>query len=170
MTAQIGDIVLLDGKEYEIARFPQLPLGRPDPWFVVAWSVFASWLSFFVFNSIWAAFNLLILFPIGLELFHKRRKHPRIFDLHQKPFRLSAIALSSACQRGYQAEWEIRDQKLYLNEIAGRYMVAGEPIFADWFSGVIFVPQGKVIRESDHLGRCVYERELKFKFRKGVCV
>jgi hypothetical protein len=65
------------------------------------------------------------------------QKHPRVV---QAP----AVSLISACWRGYQGTWEIRENRFYLAGLSGGLQLRpGEPIFADWFSGVLRVPKGK---------------------------
>lgn len=81
------------------------------------------------------------------------------------------IIFSTACWRRYIATWEIKAGRLYLVEIEGRYKLAGEgPIFADWFSGVLRIPKGEVLRYV-HMGfATVYEQELLVKIEQGVVV
>ncbi len=81
------------------------------------------------------------------------------------------VIFSTACWRGYIATWAIREGRLYLVDIAGRYKLASEePIFADWVSGVLRVPRGKVARYA-HMGfATVYESELHITVEKGQVV
>jgi hypothetical protein len=84
---------------------------------------------------------------------------------------------STACWRGYVAQWSIIDDQLYLvgflpegirdlKEIFGNEFVEGK-VKADWFSGKIISPQGKELYYV-HMGyESLYERELEFKFDKG---
>ena len=54
---------------------------------------------------------------------------------------------SSDCWRGYVGTWKINDNKLYLVDLIGGYaMLSTEPIFADWFSGIIrgFISDGEI--------------------------
>ena len=47
-----------------------------------------------------------------------------------------SISFSTACRRGYIGVWEIKDEKLYLANISGRYqLLADDPVLADWFTG-----------------------------------
>jgi hypothetical protein len=57
------------------------------------------------------------------------------------------IFSSTACHRGYQGTWEIRDQFLYLKKIEGEEaeMIGDEPIPADWFTGTLSVGRGKIL-------------------------
>lgn len=85
---------------------------------------------------------------------------------------------NTGCMRGYLAQWEVRDKKLYL---VGMEMViqtdatfssvfpeAGDGIFAEWVSGDLVCPYGRMLRY-DHAGfASVREHELILTFEKGV--
>ncbi|MBN1264732.1 MAG: hypothetical protein JXA25_04515 [Anaerolineales bacterium] len=77
--------------------------------------------------------------------------------------------LSTACWRHYVGTWEIRDSRLYLLKLEGCFKIEGEkPIFADWFSGLLRVPQGQVLQYV-HMGfETIHEKELLLKVEKGV--
>lgn len=88
--------------------------------------------------------------------------HPRIYDKGQG-------GVNTACWRGYVATWEIRDGHLYLVAIQGRYgFREGEPLLAEWFTGELRVPRGKMVFYV-HMGfGSRYERELFIQIEKGV--
>ncbi len=94
---------------------------------------------------------------------------------------------TSANWRGYHGYWELRDGKLYLAKLLGRLRVFSEnewgdsqqdpldalfpghegPVFANWFSGVIRCPYGKMLRYV-HLGHLsVFEFDLFFQIKQG---
>lgn len=77
----------------------------------------------------------------------------------------------SACWRGYVGTWEIRDGRFYLVAVSGRFTLReGEPILADWFSGVLCVPKGALLRYV-HMGfGSVYEQELQIRIERGLVV
>jgi hypothetical protein len=79
------------------------------------------------------------------------------------------ILYSTACWRGYQGTWEIRRGRFYLVSIRGRYKLrSGEPILADWFTGVLRIPRGEQLHYV-HMGfGSVYEQELHVKIEKGL--
>lgn len=89
------------------------------------------------------------------------------------------ISPSTNCWRGYFGQWEIKDDKLYLIELTGElegyievdlnYLFPGQKhVFADWFSGKIKVPQGKLL-DYVHMGYAsLYERDLILEFKNGV--
>jgi len=81
------------------------------------------------------------------------------------------IIFSTACWRGYIATWEIKDGRFYLVDIEGKYkLVTDEPIFADWFSGVLCIPKGDILHYV-HMGfATVYKQELYVRIEKGVVV
>jgi hypothetical protein len=85
---------------------------------------------------------------------------------------------NTGCMRGYLARWEVRDKKLYL---VGMDMVlhtdatfesvfpdARDGMFADWVSGDLVCPYGKMLRY-DYAGfTSVREHELILSFEKGI--
>lgn len=81
------------------------------------------------------------------------------------------LTRSTACWRGYIGYWEIKDNRLYLNRVVGSYHLdAREPVFADWISDTLRVPQGKLLQYV-HMGfGSVYERELEIVVEAGVVV
>ena len=79
------------------------------------------------------------------------------------------IIYSTACWRQYVGTWEIKDGRLYLVGLKGRFKYVGdEPLFADWFTGVLRIPRGENIIYV-HMGfGSVYEKELHVKVENGV--
>lgn len=72
--------------------------------------------------------------------------HPLIEDLGWRGEGPSQdmILTSTACWRHYIGTWEVRDKRLFLRAIRGRYrMKTADPIHAAWFSGLLRVPIGK---------------------------
>jgi len=76
---------------------------------------------------------------------------------------------STACWRGYQGTWEIRDGRFYLIKLEGRYRLEGaDPLFVDWFTGVLRVPMGERLLYV-HMGfGTVFEQELHIKIEDGI--
>mgnify|MGYP003343981068 CR=1 FL=1 len=87
------------------------------------------------------------------------------------PTREDGLVGSTACWRGYIGSWSIKDDKFYLTKIQGPFKIKGrQPIFAEWFSGVLRIPQGKLLHYV-HMGfGSVYEKELHVKIEKGVVI
>jgi hypothetical protein len=79
-----------------------------------------------------------------------------------------SITSSTACWRRYRGTWEIIDDRLYLMHVAGRFERLGDlPLLADWFTGVLCVPDGKELLYV-HMGYgSVYERELHIRVERG---
>jgi hypothetical protein len=88
---------------------------------------------------------------------------------------------STACWRGYKAIWELKDHKLYLKQVTSchndcgreiknanlKKMFGTDTVFAEWFSGTIKAPKGKLINYI-HMGYAsLYEKEEIFIFKKG---
>lgn len=95
------------------------------------------------------------------------------YQLYSEPFRsyqkqnwhdrerFLFVPRSSACWRGYRAKWKIEDGKLYLLSISGwvaqsvgrpkfyrmlQVMGTSEPVLADWFTGTLIIPHGKMLQ------------------------
>lgn len=100
--------------------------------------------------------------------------HPRILDsgfytgANQE---VPSLVTSTACWRGYQGTWEIRDGRFYLVALCGRYRLGpGEPLLADWFSGVLRVPKGNLL-EYVHMGfSSIYDQEAHISIDNGRVV
>jgi len=98
--------------------------------------------------------------------------HPRIVEVDVETVaREYPHVLSTGCWRGYIGVWEIKEGRLYLVGLRGRYKLEGdEPLFADWFTGVLRIPQGEMLHYV-HMGfGSVYEQELHIKVEKGLVV
>lgn len=88
---------------------------------------------------------------------------------------------NTACWRGYQGKWRVRDNKLYLIELTANldyetkvgvdYLFPGkEEVFAEWYTGEIRIQTGDMLRYV-HMGYAsVYETDIFLKFEKGVLI
>lgn len=96
--------------------------------------------------------------------------HPRIIEVDDESSYDDPFS-STACWRGYIGTWEIRDDRFFIVGLRGRYRLVGnEPIFADWFTGVLRIPRGEFLQYV-HMGfGSVYEQELHVKIESGVVV
>jgi hypothetical protein len=100
--------------------------------------------------------------------------HPRIAELDSEEMDAQDfpdILRSTACWRQYLGTWEIKDGLFYLVDITGRYRLAnGDPILADWFTGVLRIPRGEELLYV-HMGfGTVYEEEIHVKIEKGKVI
>lgn len=79
-----------------------------------------------------------------------------------------SIIFSTACWRQYIGTWEVRDGRFYLVGLKGRFRLAREePLLADWFTGMLRVPQGEQLAYV-HMGfGSVYETELHIAVERG---
>ena len=92
------------------------------------------------------------------------------------------ICMSSDCWRGYRATWVLENQKLYLVKIedccnssiiADLEVIFKEDhnqgkVFANWYSGDIIIPKGKLLY-GEHMGYSnVYEFENIIEIMNGV--
>jgi len=90
---------------------------------------------------------------------------------------------STACWRGYQAEWIIIDENLYLTgiysccyyedsikadlkKLFGNKFINGR-VKADWFTGDIIAPQGKLLYYIHMDYESLYEKEIEFQVKNG---
>jgi hypothetical protein len=105
---------------------------------------------------------------------------------------LANIHRHTACFRGYSAAWSIREGKLYFVGISGywnanlemtpkkRFLPLGQEltlqhlfpnaeksIFADWFSGQLRCPMGKMLRRVHMDFASLYERDLLIEIKNG---
>ncbi len=75
--------------------------------------------------------------------------------------------VSANCWRGFIAQWSVSDEKLYLNSVEGNFnKLTDEPIFADWFSGVLTIGMGRGM--SAVVGYKKYEIEVTLTVKDGV--
>lgn len=65
-----------------------------------------------------------------------------------------------ACWRGYVGTWEIKNDKLFLNKILGKFKLRSSlPIFANWFSGTLIIPNRKLQEYNHHSFVTKHEQE-----------
>lgn len=98
--------------------------------------------------------------------------NPRLVQLSFEEARTnvaSSVVFSTGCWRQYIGTWELKGGRLYLARVEGLYMLTGdEPLFAEWFGGVLIAPRGKVLKYV-HMGfESLYEEELCFAIENGV--
>lgn len=131
--------------------------------------------------------DMLIYKGDTLSLFANPLEHFNGIDsLRTKFFGTKETCMSTACWRGYTAEWEIIDNQLYLigiysccfykdNIQADLKFLFGKKyknkrVKADWFNGKVIAPKGKQIYYI-HMGySSLYETELEFNFEKGKLI
>ena len=83
--------------------------------------------------------------------------------------RPALLVHNSGWWRGYHGTWEIRENRFYLVEVTGTPSYTGRPpILADWFTGVLRIPRGKIL-DYWHMGfASQYEAELHIQVDRGV--
>lgn len=99
------------------------------------------------------------------------KEHPRITATDPDDFteEEERECFNTACWRGYQGTWEIKNGRFYLVRLMGAYrMRGGKPMFAKWFSGVLRIPKGKMVCDIYMGFASVYEREIYIKIEKGM--
>lgn len=100
--------------------------------------------------------------------------HPNIERLDHEDARNTSrdsFIFSTACWRQYLGTWELKDGRFYLNDIDGIYrMQSDEPLFADWVTAVLRIPEGEQLHYV-HMGfGSVYEFERHIKIVDGLVV
>ena len=127
MTAQIHEVLILEGQKTAMAFCPPLPEG------------------------------------------HSRIFEPSGDQIAREPE--DVLLFSTACWRGYQGTWEIKNGRFFLAALRGRFQLRpGEPVLADWFSGVLRVPRGEQLLFV-HMGfGSIYEEEVHIKVENGIVV
>lgn len=107
------------------------------------------------------------------------RNHDLIIDINDvemneeqiKEFGLNERISCTDCWRDYVGTWEIKDNEFHLKDIEGKYkLLSKEKILADWFTGVIRIPKGEMLRYI-HMGfASVYESEIHIQIEKGIVI
>jgi hypothetical protein len=107
-----------------------------------------------------------------------------IFSSRPKLFGDNEGCMTTACWRGYQAEWEIIENQLYLTGIysccysydgvkadlqalAGDYYAIGK-VKADWVTDNLIVPKGKLLYYVHDAYESHYETEIEFQINSTL--
>jgi hypothetical protein len=91
----------------------------------------------------------------------------QILELHEDE--IARVFNSSACWRQYVGTWKISDNKLYLIGVEGKYNLSeNKPIFTYWFSGLLKIQQGNILKYVHAGYASTYERELHITVEKGL--
>ncbi|MCK9567858.1 hypothetical protein M0R72_02760 [Candidatus Pacearchaeota archaeon] len=70
--------------------------------------------------------------------------------------------------RGYVGEWEIVDNKLYLNRVVGGVMKGKGPFFADWVSQELHVWKGNLLNYVHAGYGSMYEEDMFLSINGGL--
>ncbi|MFA5138830.1 MAG: hypothetical protein WC728_06300 [Elusimicrobiota bacterium] len=92
------------------------------------------------------------------------KQHPRIV-------KTDSPIQCTACWRGYIGSWEVKAGRFFLKRLKGGYRLKGRaPLFAEWFSGELRIPDGEMLQYV-HMGfETVFERVTVARIEKGVVV
>ena len=83
--------------------------------------------------------------------------------------KLESTVGGSNLTRGYIGSWEIKDNKLYLLNVVGKYEInATTPLFAEWFTGLLMVTSGVQLKYVHFGFKSKYETERIVEIEKGV--
>ena len=94
---------------------------------------------------------------------------------------VSFIYKSTALVRGYIGTWKIRNKKLYLISLLGfvdnnekvdlNYLFPNKTeVFADWFSGNIRIPEGKLLEKINLGYESVFEKDRIVNIKEGILI
>ena len=87
---------------------------------------------------------------------------PRIIKVQQQ-------YITSACWRGYVGTWEIKNDRLYLIGISGKYNLReNTPIFANWYSGTLAASEGNIINQTNNGYTFIYEKDINIKIKNVI--
>jgi hypothetical protein len=78
------------------------------------------------------------------------------------------FCLSTGNYRGYVGVWEIKDSKLYLNQMKHGQMLEDGPIFADWVSQELIVWKGNMLAYIHAGFDSVFEEEMSLDIKQGI--
>jgi hypothetical protein len=104
--------------------------------------------------------------------------HPQIIQLTTEEVEegirkeeISPWVFSTACWRRYVATWELKGGRFYLVHIDGQFKLkSDEPVFADWVTAVLRIPDGELLHYV-HMGfGSVFEFENHIKIENGLVV
>lgn len=104
---------------------------------------------------------------------------PHLEKLDEKTKFISYI---TACWRGYIGTWKLHNNRLYLICLLGQGVINGQlkdvgldylfpkqkTVFANWFTGTIQVPYGKMTKYVHGGYLSEYEKNLFLKFEEGI--
>ncbi len=70
--------------------------------------------------------------------------------------------------RQYTGIWELKVDKLYLRNIKGVFgLNIFEPLFANWFSGTLKLPKGKILKKINSGFHAIFEEEIHITMKAG---
>lgn len=94
---------------------------------------------------------------------------PRVIRLTRQELQgVNPIFFSTACWRQYIGTWALKDKHFYLVALEGVYRMSSEaPILADWFTGTLRIPQGKLLSYVHAGFGSEYARDLFLDIEKG---
>jgi hypothetical protein len=94
----------------------------------------------------------------------------KIVEVSEEEAKLESIMyFSSACWRQYVGEWKIRYNRLYLSKLKGLWNLANnEPLFADWYSGVLRSGFRKRGYEWEGFHNHCFQKQIFLKIEKGL--
>ena len=92
---------------------------------------------------------------------------------------VSFILKSTAILRGYIGNWKIKNNKLFLISLLGfienqeqvdlNFLFPDKnEVFADWFTGDIRIPQGKMLKKVNLGYESIFEKNRILRFKEGV--
>ncbi len=151
MTAQVHEIMIYEGQYHKMATVIEIPENHPriqrDD-------------AFFSRNE-----------DEGITMIARPAPEVAMATVTQsyRNERYPLILYSTACWRRYIGTWEIKDGRLYLINIIGKFKLIGDdPLFVDWFSGEIKIPLGDMLKYVHQGFFSVFEKERIVSIEKGI--
>lgn len=170
MTAQVHEIIIVEGRELSMASCPDLPFGHPRfPW-KNRKKDGQRLLKLLLGSPDNVDENREEIARLRTELFPSGCADVERACYDDEGDETSEL-FSTACGRGYQATWEITGGRFYLVGIRGQYSLIGdEPLLADWFTGELRIPEGKLIRYVHGGFGSTFEKETYTRIEQGLVV
>lgn len=90
---------------------------------------------------------------------------------HSRIVKVDAQVRMTSFWRGYIGTWEIKNDRFYLTNLSLGFKLKGdEPLFADWFTGMLRIPKGEELLYV-HMGfGTIFERELHIHIKNGLVI
>lgn len=101
------------------------------------------------------------------------RASPRLLTVSHEEARASCpVYFTTACWRNFVAQWEIREGRLYLVSLTGKYrLTGGESLAAEWISRTLHIEEEEVITDFwDQDYNSGFPRAFTVEVERGIVV
>lgn len=100
--------------------------------------------------------------------------------IEENNIKFNPNAVCSGCWRGYIGTWSIENNRLYLididtdddvKKIGLDYLFPGQTnVFAEWFTGELHIPYGRLMKYVHQGYASLYEKELFLNVQNGIVI